>query len=57
MLDGFLAIARGAIHEFEGTVNQFHGDGLLAVFGAPLAHEDHAPARLPGGAGAAGADA
>jgi len=42
VLNGFLAIARGAIDEFGGTVNQFHGDGLLAVFGAPLAYEDHA---------------
>ncbi|MGE4427563.1 MAG: AAA family ATPase [Solirubrobacteraceae bacterium] len=42
VLDRFLSIAAGAVHAFEGTVNQFTGDGLLAVFGAPLAHEDHA---------------
>jgi class 3 adenylate cyclase/tetratricopeptide (TPR) repeat protein len=42
ILDRFLAIAAGAVHAFEGTVNQFTGDGLMAVFGAPLAHEDHA---------------
>jgi tetratricopeptide (TPR) repeat protein len=30
------------IHRFEGTVNQFLGDGLMALFGAPVAHEDHA---------------
>jgi len=30
------------IHRFEGTVNQFLGDGIMALFGAPIAHEDHA---------------
>src|SRR5262249_207421 len=29
------------IHRYEGTVNQFLGDGLMALFGAPIAHEDH----------------
>ena len=31
-----------AVHRFEGTVNQVLGDGIMALFGAPLAHEDHA---------------
>ena len=31
-----------AVHRFEGTVNQVMGDGIMALFGAPIAHEDHA---------------
>jgi class 3 adenylate cyclase len=31
-----------AIHRFEGTINQYTGDGIMALFGAPIAHEDHA---------------
>jgi len=30
------------IHRYEGTVNHFLGDGIMALFGAPIAHEDHA---------------
>jgi len=32
----------GAVHRYEGTVNQVMGDGIMALFGAPVAHEDHA---------------
>src|SRR5262249_32278635 len=42
LLDQFFALALHEIHRYEGTVNQFLGDGLMALFGAPVAHEQHA---------------
>src|SRR5215470_233428 len=42
ILDQFFAILCEGVHRFEGTVNQFTGDGIMALFGAPIAHEDHA---------------
>ncbi len=40
--DRFFAIASDGVHRFAGTINQYTGDGVMALFGAPLAHEDHA---------------
>src|SRR5689334_17774348 len=42
ILDRFFTILTDGVHRFEGTVNQYTGDGVMALFGAPLAHEDHA---------------
>ena len=42
LLDPVLDLMMEAVHRFEGTVNQVMGDGIMALFGAPLAHEDHA---------------
>ncbi len=42
IMDRFFAILADGVHRFEGTVNQFTGDGIMALFGAPIAHEDHA---------------
>src|SRR5499426_2716178 len=42
ILDPVLALMMEAVHRYEGTVNQVMGDGIMALFGAPLAHEDHA---------------
>jgi hypothetical protein len=42
LLDPAIHIMMDAVHRFEGTVNQVLGDGIMALFGAPLAHEDHA---------------
>jgi class 3 adenylate cyclase/predicted ATPase len=42
LLDPALRAMMEAVHRFEGTVNQVLGDGIMALFGAPLAHEDHA---------------
>jgi class 3 adenylate cyclase len=42
LLDPVLERMMEAIHRYEGTVNQVMGDGIMALFGAPLGHEDHA---------------
>jgi class 3 adenylate cyclase/tetratricopeptide (TPR) repeat protein len=42
VLERFFEMALAEVHRYEGTVNQFLGDGLMALFGAPVAHEDHA---------------
>ncbi|MFN8524118.1 MAG: adenylate/guanylate cyclase domain-containing protein [Chloroflexota bacterium] len=42
LLDGAVQAMMDAVHEFEGTVNHILGDGIMALFGAPIAHEDYA---------------
>src|SRR5262249_25386071 len=42
ILDSVLEKMMEAVHRYEGTVNQVMGDGIMALFGAPLSHEDHA---------------
>jgi class 3 adenylate cyclase len=42
LLDPVLTLMMDAVHRYEGTVNQVMGDGIMALFGAPVAHEDHA---------------
>ncbi|HXA94900.1 MAG TPA: AAA family ATPase [Candidatus Dormibacteraeota bacterium] len=42
VLDPVLALLMEAVHRYEGTVNQVLGDGIMAIFGAPVAHENHA---------------
>src|SRR5688500_13122627 len=42
ILNRFYEILTEGVHRFEGTVNQYTGDGIMAIFGAPIAHEDHA---------------
>jgi class 3 adenylate cyclase/tetratricopeptide (TPR) repeat protein len=42
IMDRFFAILGEGVHRFQGTINQFTGDGIMALFGAPIAHEDHA---------------
>ena len=41
-MNGCFKILMDEIHKYEGTINQFTGDGVMALFGAPVAHEDHA---------------
>ena len=42
IMDGCFKILMDEIHRYEGTINQFTGDGIMAIFGAPIAHENHA---------------
>jgi class 3 adenylate cyclase len=42
IMDGCFRVILDQVHRFGGTVNQFRGDGVMALFGATLAHEDHA---------------
>ena len=42
IMDRFFGILCEGVHMFEGTVDKFTGDGIMALFGAPIAHEDHA---------------
>src|SRR5215831_8550673 len=42
VLNRFFELALAEVHRYEGTINQFLGDGFMALFGAPVAHEDHA---------------
>ena len=41
-MDNCFKILINEIHKYEGTINQFTGDGVMALFGAPVSHEDHA---------------
>ncbi len=41
LLNVFFELAGAEVHRLEGTINQFLGDGFMALFGAPVAHEDH----------------
>jgi len=42
VMDGCFERLSEAVHRYEGTINQFTGDGIMALFGAPIAHEDDA---------------
>src|SRR5215510_11306101 len=42
LMSGAFEAMLAEVHRYEGTVNQFLGDGIMALFGAPIAHEDHA---------------
>src|SRR6266542_2610589 len=42
IMDRFFQILAEGVHRFEGTVNEYTGDGIMAIFGAPIAYEDHA---------------
>ncbi len=42
LMDGCFRVLMEQVHRYEGTINQFLGDGIMAIFGAPVTHEDHA---------------
>jgi hypothetical protein len=42
IMDRFFQILAEGVHRFEGTVNEYRGDGIMAMFGVPIAHEGHA---------------
>jgi Double zinc ribbon len=42
IMEGFFRILSDDVHRYEGTINQYTGDGIMALFGAPIAHEDRA---------------
>ena len=46
IMDQAFEVILSAVHRYEGTINQFLGDGVMALFGAPIAHEDHAARAL-----------
>ena len=54
VVDPVLQLMMAAVHRYGGYVAQSTGDGIFALFGAPVAHEDHPAARTPCGAGDAG---
>ncbi len=43
IMQRFFSLLSEGVRRFEGTVDKFTGDGIMALFGAPIAHEDHAP--------------
>jgi class 3 adenylate cyclase len=47
ILDPILKHMRAAMQRYEGTVNQVIGDGIMAIFGSPIVHEDHAVRARP----------
>ena len=51
LLDGAVQRMMDAVHQYEGTVGRLMGDGLMAMFGAPAAHEEPRPAGLLRGPG------